>query len=159
VTDYDFVTKYHFDQDMNSRYSGNLNGTIWEGVILKDITIQPNDFVTSQIDTHPLNGTIYNQLIDIVKDESLDGNPILAYSVGNTELDFKNYSPDQILIGTRIMAQDPNNVLHYTTTINHYERPQWVYFGIGVLLSSLAMFLILKSGTLNSNDNEKRQKS
>jgi hypothetical protein len=32
-----------------------------------------------------------------------------------------------------------------TTTLNHYERPHWILFGIGVVLSSLALVPIIKS--------------
>jgi hypothetical protein len=34
-----------------------------------------------------------------------------------------------------------------TLNLNHYETPQWVYFGIGVVLCSLAMTPIFKSNS------------
>jgi hypothetical protein len=65
--------------------------------------------------------------------------------------DFLSYTN---LDTTEVMSVDlgiPSNQNFTSTTVsvtlylNHYETPQWVYFGIGVVLSSLAVIPIFKS--------------
>jgi 4-amino-4-deoxy-L-arabinose transferase-like glycosyltransferase len=46
-----------------------------------------------------------------------------------------------------------------TTEVHHYERPQWVYFGIGVVLSSLALVPIFKLRKKPSHVAQKAQSS
>jgi len=59
---------------------------------------------------------------------------------------YKNEQPNEILVDVVLVAQIVQNVtVPTTTTLNHYETPQWVYFGVGIVLSSLAVIPIFKS--------------
>jgi hypothetical protein len=42
-------------------------------------------------------------------------------------------------------SDELTNIYPVTTTLNHYERPQWFYLCIGMVLSSLAVIPIFKS--------------
>ena len=112
------------------------------------VTMQPGDVLTVwSPESVQINETVHvviwepNPFLTI--NES-----ILTYS-DSVFLTFENSKPyDYLSVDVYLVAQNVQNVtLSVTTTLNHYETPQWVYFGIGVALSSLAVVSIAESLT------------
>jgi len=105
------------------------------------ILMQPNDYLTISVNAWPANGTVYVVLWDE------DWSKVLKYSstlyASSAFLDFK--TSDKILVEGYVASQNPNNTISVETTLHHYERPQWVLFGIGVVTASLAPLAVFKS--------------
>lgn len=105
-------------------------------VIPHSIDLQPDDFLNVSYAPNLAKGNVYIKL---------DETPTLCISEG--QLSFKNYYLYDIRVWVYLVTSNgPQNVtISATTQLTHYERPQWVYFGIGVVLCSLAMIPIFKS--------------
>lgn len=108
----------------------------YDGVIM-----QPNDVLTVSCS----NDTQINGTFNIVLwERELTNDTLLTYA--STFVSYKNEQPNEILVVVYLYAQNVQNVtLSTTTTLNHYETPQWGCFGAGVVLSSLAVIPIFKS--------------
>jgi len=74
------------------------------------------------------------------------GGQNLTYTPGN-ELGYNNQvDTSSINVEAAFIAQNPQNLTIPTTIqLRHYQRPQWVYFGFGVFLNSLAVIEIARS--------------
>jgi hypothetical protein len=111
----------------------------WEYWV-RDVIMQPNDFLTV---SYPEDVQISAREIVLVG-RNASGNTLLAS--GYAEADYTNKQPSEIIVQVCLIAQNTQNVtFSSTTTLNHYEAPQWGYFAIGVVLSSLAVIIIFKS--------------
>jgi hypothetical protein len=107
------------------------------------VTMQPDDYLTVSFhNVYAWNGTIY--IVLVRPPLGVYVNDVVAYSPYGA-LDFTNKADFEITIQVYLVSQNTNNTISITTTLNHYERPQWVFFGIGVGLSSLGVIPIFKS--------------
>jgi len=97
--------------------------------------MEPDDFLRVSYAPNLAKGNVYIQL---------EETPTVCIS--EDWLGFKNYYPYDIGAWVYLATSNAQNVTISTTTqLTHYERPQWVYFGVGVVLSSLAVIPIFKS--------------
>lgn len=114
------------------------------------INMEPDDFITvSYPSIFQTNGIVYIMLA-----ENMPTATILVYypNLNHTApgwLGFKNYQSYNIHVSVLLATPNAQNVTISTTTIlHHYQIPQWVYLGIGVVLLSLAVIPISKSKKL-----------
>jgi hypothetical protein len=141
---WDYMTQYHETVNLNSNMFSDWNGTYYFSNNLKYITMQPNDQLYALFEPRSWNGTTYMGLIDVMKErEGMNDIVQNAYSNGVGELWFTSSS--EMLVQVVVFSDSSNNVIPITTTLHHYETPQWGDFGIGIVLSSLAVIPIFKS--------------
>jgi len=164
VNGIDVVTTFHDAVDLDSAGSPH-NFTDPIGLAIKypinpyTITMQPNDYLNTSFpnDIYQIE-PIYIVFWDNVSNE------VLKYSqpLGDM-LDFRNEGSSQMTIQVYLVCRNTSNthddsihggftyrdeltnIYPVTTTLNHYERPQWFYLGVGMVLSSLAVIPIFKS--------------
>jgi hypothetical protein len=108
------------------------------------VIMQPNDVLeVSYPEDIQINGTLNIVLV------GLNNNTVLApsgYPFSHGFVYYKNEQPNELVVDVYLIAQKIQNVtVSSTTTLNHYETPQWVCFSVGVVLSSLALIPIFKS--------------
>jgi hypothetical protein len=137
----DYVTTYKNDVNLNSPEGHGFLIDAEPGdyyyylVIPHSINIEPDDFLTVSYAPNLAKGSVYIKL---------EETPTVC--VSEDWLGFKNYYPYDIGARVYLVASNAQNVTISTTTeVHHYERPQWVYFGIGIVLLSLALVPIFKS--------------
>jgi len=114
----------------------------------REVDMQPNDVLTvSYPENIQINGTL--KILVVLFSEPPLVNPVLAssgYPYREGFVYYRNNMATNGFVGVYLIAQNVQNVtLSSTTTLSHYGTPQWVYFGIGVVLSSLAVIPIFKS--------------
>lgn len=105
------------------------------------VIMEPNDVITVNLNTL-ITGTIHIVIT------TWEGEEILTSANEREPLTFT--TPSSLLVYVNIVSQNilvSQNVQNVivTTQLNHYETPQWAFFGVGVVLSSLAMIPIFKS--------------
>jgi len=161
VTNIDHVTTYQNVANLNSGgMSWNLAplfGSVYiypaNPQTVQTVTVQPHDYLTvsfQNVSYGSTNGTIYIVFFSPIDSESESfnappgGQRIVAYSPYGS-LDFTNKANFETTIQVYLFSQNTDNIIPIITTLNHYERPQWVYFGVGVVLSLLAVIPIFKS--------------
>lgn len=137
----DYVTTYKNDVNLNSPVG---HGALFDAgpdeyyyylVIPHSINMEPDDFLMVSYAPNLAKGSVYIKL---------EETPTVCIS--EDWLGFKNYYPYDIGAWVYLVTSNAQNVTISTTTqLTHYETPQWVYFGIGVVLSSLAVIPIFKS--------------
>jgi len=118
-------------------------GEAWNYYGAPSVSMQGNDVLVVED-----NGSVWIVLWDV----SLDRPILLTNSGYGSSVVFQNSQQDWRLVRIYLVIPTTENLtsilgktVSVTTTLNHYERPQWVSFGIGVVLSSLALIPIFKS--------------
>jgi hypothetical protein len=113
---------------------------------VRRLDIQPNDYFTvnyPESQYSQIGGTIRIVLRGITADANETTlafyNGFFLYYTNNPPYDFP--FADVYLVASNIQ----NVTISLTTELNHYETPNWALFGIGVVLSSLAVISISKS--------------
>jgi hypothetical protein len=116
---------------------------------VRNVVMQPNDFLeVLYLENIRFNGTLMTVLVGL---NGSGNNTVLTSSGYAGEAFFagvayRNGQPNEIGVTVYLIAQNTQNVtLSGTTMLNHYETPQWGYFGIGVALSSLAVVSTVES--------------
>jgi hypothetical protein len=141
---YDYVTTYNNEINLAYPSSQYPQSGAYEYYV-RNVIMQPNDALTV---SYPVfNGTLQIVLVEQVSDIN---NTVLAVSGYPSSERFVYYKNEPqfngIVVNVYLVAQNIQNVtLSTTMTLNHYETPQWIYFGAGVVLSSLAVIPIFKS--------------
>lgn len=121
-----------------------------------DIVMQPNDLLIVECPTDVSAGQIavkvYIVLFGNTSMLHYSKAEVLAWEMGIVE--YENHKSNEFVgVCLAIPAWNiPNNVTMLNTaavpttiTLGHYETLHWVYFGIGVVLASLAVIPILES--------------
>jgi len=109
----------------------------WEYYV-RGVFMQPNDLLTVSAEQIQINGTFELAIMGLPNGTLLASSSRFAF--------YQNDQGNAISVNVCVIAQNMQNVtLSTLTTLNHYETPQWVYFGVGVALSSLAVIPIFKS--------------
>jgi hypothetical protein len=151
---YDYVTTHSdtanlanstFVGDFYSKYGYPQWGNCYDYLVRGDIIMQLNDVVTVRYPESGLNGTIHIALMRVTLTPE---NTSVVASSDSDVLTFTSnqpYVPSQEFDVDLAFENAQNVTVPVTTQLHHYETPQWVYFGIGVVLSSLAMIPIFKS--------------
>lgn len=106
------------------------------------ISIQHNDYLTVKCSSVDSQQTVYAVLVDfeVVNDTAF------SYGLGSlTYTSPSDYGWAGIYLAIPSNQTTTNTTVSVSFTFNHYETPQWVYFGAGVVLSSLAVIPIFKS--------------
>ena len=118
-------------------------GEAWEYYGAPSVSMHNNELLTVEI-----NGSVRIVLWDVSSDLS----PRVLITVGYGSFAAFRNSEDWRLVRIYLVIPTTENLtsilgktFSVTTTLNHYETPQWVAFGIGVVLSSLAVIPIFKS--------------
>lgn len=112
---------------------------------VRRLDIQPNDYFTvsyPESQYSQIGGTIRIVLRGITADANettLTFNGFFMYYTNNPPYDFPFF--DVYLVASNVQ----NVTVSLTTELDHYETPQWAFFGIGIVFSSLAMIPIFKS--------------
>jgi len=109
------------------------------------IVMQPHDYLTVNYYT-TTNGTVYIVLWD---ETGADANnyKVLKHSdiTDPIALSFTNDHPYEMLVKVYLASQNQQNIIPTTTTLHHYDRPQWVLFSVAVVLISLGAISVFKS--------------
>lgn len=147
---WDYVTTYPDDVNLlisSAGYSYEFGSSREYPVKPYSLIMQPDDFLTV---SYPLS-TFTNGTVCIVIWETspasqvLDYSPAHAYSAAGW-LGFKNDQSSEIVVSLNLAISNEQNVtVSVTTSLHHYERPHWILFAVGVVLSSLALVPIFKS--------------
>jgi hypothetical protein len=106
--------------------------------------MQTNDFLTVQCPDIIPNETVYIVLFDTVPGKAT----LLNYSTGLVS--YTNHQNNVSIYPYLLIPENQNNhtaTVSIIKTLHHYETPQWVYFSIGIVLSSLALIPIFKSNS------------
>lgn len=112
------------------------------------VIMQPNDVLIVSYQSYPFSPQANGTFQIVLWEKGLTNDSMLDH-VQSDWIGYQNEQPNEILVDVVFVAQNIQNVtLSSTTILNHYETPQWVYFGIGVVLSSLAVIPILESKKL-----------
>jgi hypothetical protein len=138
------------DWDYVKTYNDTVNLLLptWSNVhpaeyYVRDVTMQPNDLITvSYPESTEVKGAIQIVLL------SPDNYSVILASSDNGFLSFTNQQPAFLSLSflvCLIVQYIQNATLTITTELNHYETPHWIYFGTGMVLSSLAVIAIFKS--------------
>jgi hypothetical protein len=151
----DYVTTYKNDVNLNSPeghgalFDAELDEYYYYLVIPYSIKLEPDDFLRVSYAPNLAKGNVYIYLEETP-----------TFCISEDWLGFKNYYSYDIGARVYLVASNVQNVTISTTTeVHHYERPQWVYFGIGVVLSSLALVPIFKLRKKPSHVAQKAQSS
>jgi len=164
VNGIDRVTTFHDAVDLDSAGSPH-NFTDPIGLAIEypinpyTVTMQPNDYLNTSLpnDIYQIE-PIYIVFWDNVSNEVLKYSQPLGDMLG-----FRNEGSSQMTVQVYLVCKNTSNthddsthvgftysdeltnIYPVTTTLNHYERPQWFYLCIGMVLSSLAVIPIFKS--------------
>jgi hypothetical protein len=118
----------------------------WE-YYAKNVVMQPNDILSvSYPEAIHINGTL-----KIVLVRNIYANVLTSSGYPSTDafVNYRNEQTSEIVVNVFLISQNMQNVmLPITMILSHYETPQWVIFGIGIVLASLAVIPILKSKKL-----------
>jgi hypothetical protein len=131
------VAMYNYD-------FGNGNQTYYEEYPAKpyNLHLQRGDHLSASYDVLTrTNGTVYLVLWQSVYNEKVLTHSGYPYSIN--ELHF--WAGTDIWVEVYVVSVNRTNIVPVTITVYHYEPPQWVLFGGGVVLSSLALVSIFKS--------------
>jgi len=146
--DYDYVAKYrevvsfdtypHFDPSVNN--SGICAGVQWMGLLM-----QPCDYLTVKVEQPPANGTV-NLMLELYRDYDMTTFPYISYSESGF-IDFRNNLPTEAFVTVFVGSASQNMTfsLPTTTILHHYETPNWLFFGVSVVLASLGLITVFKS--------------
>jgi hypothetical protein len=146
--DYDYVTKYdkvvnfdtypHFDPSVNSSF-------VSVGVQWMDLFMRPHDYLTVKVEHLPTNGTV-SLALESYKDYDMTTFPYISHSESGF-IDFRNDLPTETFVSVFLASNSQNMTfsLPTTTTLHHYETPNWLFFGAGVVLASLGLVAVFKS--------------
>jgi hypothetical protein len=118
-------------------------GEAWEYFGAPSVSMQNNELLIVEN-----NGSVRIVLWDV----SYGTNPkVLTVSEYGGFVDFRNNQDWRqvriylVIPTTENLTSILSKTLLVTTTLSHFERPQWVSFGLGVALSSLAVIPLVKS--------------
>jgi lipoprotein signal peptidase len=50
-----------------------------------------------------------------------------------------------MLVEVYLASQNPQNVVSTTVTLHHYDRPQWAFFNIAIVLLCVGAVSVFKS--------------
>ena len=122
----------------------------------RNIEMQFNDYLTIEcpdvVSVGQIRLTVYVVLFGSTSMLQYSKAQVLEYAT--SWVTHKNYQFNEFVgVYLAIPAnQVPNNItilrdlaVSTTITLHHYETPQWVYFGAGVVLSSLALITMFRS--------------
>jgi hypothetical protein len=147
--DYDYVTKYdkvmnldtypHFDPSVNS--SVVSVGVHWMNLF----ALQPRDYLTIKVEHLPTNGTV-GLTLESYTDYDMTTFPYIFHSESGF-IDFRNDLPTEAFVSVSLSSNSQNMTfsLPTPTTLHHYETPNWLFFGVGVVLASLGLVAVFKS--------------
>jgi hypothetical protein len=133
--------------DFFSSYGYPQWGNCYDYFVRGGIIMQLNDIIRVSFPESGLNGTVHLVLMKSFLWGNTGNYSAVAYSDSGT-LVFTNNQPYVYheSFDIRLAFENRQNAtITVTTQLNHYETPQWVYFGVGILFSSLAMIPIFKS--------------
>jgi hypothetical protein len=149
IIGFDYVTTYKNDVNLAfPNVSAEYLGFWPYGYSITNVTMQPYDVLTvSYPDNIQINGTVQIEIIAHTppprgNELQVSGNPDYSH------LSYLNEAPPilpttVIVVRVYLFAQYTQNVTLLTiTSINHYQTPQWVYLGVGIVCFSLAVFVI-----------------
>lgn len=123
-------------------------GNSYTYVVNPAFMVQPNDFVTMECPD-----VVSNETVHIVLFENVQSNTTLL-NCGTGSVVYTNHQSITFWVSIYLVIPANQNIpteaVSTTTTLNHHETPQWVYLGVGAVLSSLALVLIFKSRTQKS---------
>lgn len=118
-------------------------GEAWEYFGAPSVSMQNNELLIVEN-----NESVWIVLWDV----SYGTNPkVLTVSDYGGFVDFRNNQDWRqvriylVIPTTENLTSTLGKTVSVTTTLSHFERPQWVSFGIGVALSSLAVIPLVKS--------------
>jgi hypothetical protein len=99
------------------------------------IGIQHNDYLTVKCSSVDSQQTVYAVLVDF---EVVKYDKAFSYGLGSlTYTSPSDYEWAGIYLAIPSNQSTTNTTVAVSFTFNHYETPQWGYFGVGVVLSSL----------------------
>jgi hypothetical protein len=112
------------------------------------IEMQSGDYLTIECPSIALT-----QVVDIILFErepfALVTPTIVSFQIAGF-LSYTNLGTTRVMsvyLGIPSNQHLTSTTVSVTTTLNHYETPQWGYFGIGIVFSSLAIIPIFKSNS------------
>ena len=151
---YDYVTTYNNEVNLaypsdSSEYS-QLGAYEYRAAV---VIMQSNDVLTV---SYPENSQTNGKLQIVLVEAAVNINgTVLAVSGYTSYYGFIYYKNEPsnngtdvngIAVDVYLVSQSVQNLtLPTTTTLNHYETPQWLYFSIGIVLCLLALIPIFKS--------------
>jgi hypothetical protein len=147
--DYDYVTKYHkvLNFDTYPHFDPSVNNSfICVGVQWMNLLItQPHDYLTINVEQLPTNGTVCLTLKSYT-DYNMTTFPYTSRSESGF-IDFRNNLPTGTFVRVFLGSNSRNMTfsLPTTTTLHHYETPNWLLFGAGVVLASSGLVAVFKS--------------
>lgn len=146
--DFDCVTKYHDEVNLSSISSFLYEhefGTVSHWTMKPyDIFMQPNDYLIisyEPVDVSWTNGSVYIVLWRPVS----EGYPLECSTLMSRELSFENKEGREIMVQPYLASDNPYNTLSTTITLHHYERPHWLWYGLGVISGVSALIVIWKT--------------
>ncbi len=143
--DNDHPTTYQDTVDVSFAYSYPYDfGTSYHYPVKPYVIImQPHDYLTVNYYTLT-NGTVYIVLWD---QTDASNHKVLKHSdiTYPNALSFTNDQPYKMLVEVYLASQNPRNTISTTTTLHHYDRPQWMFFSVAVVLISLGTISVFKS--------------
>jgi len=148
IIGYEYVT-HTYRNEVNLAYPNKSaeNLGFWPyGYTVINLTAQSYEFlkISYQNDTR-INGTVQIELFElepILYTFDASGIPDyshLSFEVGEEEI------PHDItcVIHVYLFAQFTQNVtLSVVTSVSHYQPPQWVYLGVGIVCLSMGVFIV-----------------
>lgn len=140
---WDYVTTYNdVVQLAYPTFASNYSGLGYSyEYFVRYVIVQHDDYLTvSYLEPNHVNGTVHI----IMWQASMRYENALGYNDDGFAY-FTNNQSNYILVEVGLMTQYVQNAtISMTTILNHYEKPQLVYFGVGAVLSSLAAVTISK---------------
>jgi hypothetical protein len=145
---WDYVTTYKETVDVGSPtiVSNYGFGNCYEYSVHSPITrMQSSDYLTVEYSSYEVPNPLY---IYIVLFDETNPSNITALSHQYAILTYANHDSSKLVsVSLAIPSNDSSGPIPVRLTLNlhHDETPQWAYFGIGVVLCSLAIIPIFKS--------------
>jgi len=139
---FDFSTTYTDTVNLREAGSGIYPydfGSLQHFPFRPTILMEADDYLIVSYDTPP-NGTVYIVLWHYTS------HPTVLKYTSSWSFGFLDYkASEQTLVKIYLASQNPDNAIPTRVVLHHYERPQWVLFGIGVVTASLAPIAVFKS--------------
>ena len=148
---WEHVTTYNDNVNLASGFVYNTYdfGFVHEYTFYRVLTMQPDDRVVVTCNASALNETLYTVIwMNQPSLQVLDFSPkSVAYLFGGSgNLIYINYYDNDIGVYFRLASKNVQNAtVSVTTELHHYERPNWILFGFGVVTTSLGVVAIYES--------------
>ena len=134
VKNYGFGDSYAYPVPKSSDLYG------WEYGL--EIDLWHSDYLTVKCSSENSQQPVYVVLANFLA----ANDTAYSYHLGSlTHTDLDDIEFCGLVLAVPTNQSKTNTTVTVTFTLNHYETPQWVYFGFGVVLSLLAVIPIFKS--------------